>query len=62
LQLSGETREVIIDSMQTSLTSVHVALDGEIMRPPPLPCDPPVPLYDDAFFMNLPFDQILTYT
>lgn len=58
-QLSGETRETIVDSRQMSLASAHVALDGGISRPPPFLHDPPVPLYGDAFLLSLLFDQLL---
>lgn len=52
-------QETIAHKMHTSLASPHVALDGDIRRPPPFPHDLPVPLYDDSFFMSLPFDQLL---
>lgn len=60
-QLGGDTRETITDNIQMSLDNGHVALDGEINRPPPLPRDPPVPLCDDSFPVSLPFCQFLTY-
>jgi len=56
LHLGGEMRVTIADKMQVALATRHVALHGEIQRAPPLPRDPLVPLYDDAFLMSLPFD------
>ena len=48
--------------MRASMANVHVALYGEIRRPPPLSHDPPVPLYADAFLTILPFYHLLTHT
>ena len=44
------------------MACAHIELHGEIRRPPSLPFDPLVPLYDDAFLASLPFDQLLTHT
>ena len=61
-QLGSEMWETIANNMWESLASVHVALHREIKRPQPLPHDPPMPLYNDAFLMSLPFDQLLRHT
>jgi len=37
LQLGGETRETIADSIQTSLANARVELDGDIRILPPFP-------------------------
>ena len=47
--------------MQRTLAIAHVALRGEMRRPPSLPRGPPVALHDDSYIKSIGHDQISSY-
>jgi len=47
--------------MHRTLDFAHVALHGEMNRPPSLPRDPPIPLHDDSYIESIGRDQPFSY-